>query len=58
MKTVGLSPKVPTQAVVSIIVFALTYFGFQVSPEVAAAIATLLGAAGGWFANPGQVEPE
>ncbi len=50
MKTLGISPKVPVQAVVTIIVAALAYFGVELSPEVSAAIATLLGFIAGYLA--------
>lgn len=54
-ETVGVSPKVPVQAVVSVVVFLLTYFGLELSPEAAGVVSTVLGAAGGVLASPGVV---
>lgn len=50
MKTVGLSPKVPVQAITTVIVAAAAYFGIDLSPEVSAAIGTLIGFAAGYLA--------
>lgn len=58
MKTQGTSPKVPTQAIVAVITFAITYFGIELSPEVSGAIATVLGIVGGVIAEPGEVVPK
>lgn len=57
-KTVGVSPKVPTQAIVAVVTFLITYFGIDLSPEVSGAISTVLGIVGGVIADPGEVEPE
>lgn len=51
-KTVGLNPKVPTQAIVSVIVFVAAHFGFDIEPELAIALATVLGFAAGVKAPP------
>ncbi len=52
---IGLSPKVPVQAIVSVLVFVVAYFGVELSPEASGAISALLGIAGGVLAPPGQV---
>ncbi len=54
-KTVGTSPKVPVQAIVSVVAFVVAYFGVELSPEASGAISALLGIAGGYFAPPGDV---
>jgi hypothetical protein len=54
-ETHGVSPKVPTQAVVTVITFAITYFGIELSPELSGAISTILGIFGGVIAKPGDV---
>lgn len=54
-KTVGVSPKVPLQAITTIVVFAAAYFGFELPPGAAGAIATLLGIVAGVRAAPGTV---
>jgi hypothetical protein len=46
-KTVGLDPKVPVQAVATIIVFVASYFAIDLDPGVALALATVLGAGAG-----------
>jgi hypothetical protein len=56
-KTVGVSPKVPTQAIVSVVTFLLAYFGVDLSPEASAAIAAVLGVIGGAVAQPGETRP-
>lgn len=55
VETVGVSPKVPVQAVSTVVVFLLTYFGLDLSPEAAGVVSTVLGAAGGVLASPGVV---
>jgi hypothetical protein len=55
-KTVGVSPKVPVQAVVTVIAFCLTYFGVELSPEAAGGISAVLGIVGGVLASPGTVK--
>jgi hypothetical protein len=42
-KTVGVDPKLPIQAAITIVAFALSYFGIELSPEVSTAIAVVLG---------------
>jgi hypothetical protein len=42
-ETQGWDPKVPIQAVVTLAVSALAYFGVELEPEVSAAIGVLLG---------------
>lgn len=54
-QTVGLSPKVPAQAVVTVIVFVFAHFGVDLEPELALALATVLGALAGVVARPGTV---
>jgi hypothetical protein len=53
MRTRGVSPKVPAQALVTVLVWLATYFGVHLDAEVAAAIAVLLGAGAGVAAPPG-----
>lgn len=55
MKTRGVSPKVPVQAIATVIAFALSYFAIDLDPEVAGAIAVLCGIGGGVTAGPGDV---
>jgi hypothetical protein len=57
-KTKGVSPKVPAQAVATLAVAALAYFGVDLSPEVSAAIGVVVGIVAGWFAAPGVVVTE
>lgn len=49
-KTQGVDLKVPAQALSTVIVFLLSYFGIDLPAEVAAAIAVLIGAALGALA--------
>jgi membrane associated rhomboid family serine protease len=50
-KTVGVDPKVPVQAVVAIIAWAVAHFaGIDLSPEAEAAIAAVLGIVAGVLA--------
>lgn len=42
-KTIGVDPKVPAQAVTTIVAFVLGYFGIDLDPVLAGAIATVLG---------------
>jgi hypothetical protein len=51
-RTVGLNPKVPAQAVVTVLVFVLAHFGIDLEPETALAIATLFGFVAGVAAPP------
>jgi hypothetical protein len=46
-KTVGVDLKVPIQALVTLAVSALAYFGIDLDPEVAAAIGVLVGVIAG-----------
>ncbi len=55
-KTTGVSPKVPFQAIASIITFLLAYFAVDLSPELSGLIAAVIGAIGGYQAPPGNVE--
>ena len=55
LKTVGVSPKVPVQAIVTVIVAALAYFGVELSAEVSGILAAIAGIIGGVAAPPGQV---
>ncbi len=52
-KTKGLSPKVPAQAFATIATFILARYGIDLGTEESAAIATLIGFAGGILAPPG-----
>jgi hypothetical protein len=51
-KTVGLNPKVPAQAVATIVVFCLLKLGLEVDADVSAAIGTLIGFLAGVVAPP------
>ncbi len=50
IETDGISPKVPVQALVTLLVAAVAYFGVELSEEVSAALAVLIGAAAAYFA--------
>lgn len=54
-KTAGLSPKVPVQAITTVLVALLAYAGINLEPSVSLAVATLLGFAAGYIAPPGPV---
>lgn len=54
-KTEGVSPKVPWQAVVTLLVWALAYFGIDLPPEVALLVGVGAGAGAGVAARPGTV---
>lgn len=51
-KTAGLNPKVPTQAVVTLVVFVAAYFGIDLDAELALALSTILGFVAGVAAPP------
>lgn len=55
MVTVGLSPKVPAQAIATIVAFIATYFGLDLDTEVSGAIAVIIGWIAGMIAKPGVV---
>lgn len=57
-KTLGINPKVPAQAVASIVAFVAALAGFDLSPELSAAIATVIGLVAGFFAKPGVIVTE
>lgn len=42
-KTVGVDPKLPIQAAITVVAFGLSYFGIELSPEASGAIAVVLG---------------
>jgi uncharacterized membrane protein YkvA (DUF1232 family) len=42
-KTLGVDPKVPIQALVTLAIAALAYFGIDLSPEVSGAIGVIVG---------------
>ena len=54
-KTVGVDPKVPVQAVATVVTFLLAYFGIDLDPEVATGIAVVLGAGAGALAPAPRV---
>lgn len=58
MRTTGLSPKVPVQAITTVVVGLLAYFGVDLSPELSGAIAVVIGFAAGYIAPPAPVEGE
>jgi hypothetical protein len=47
-------PKVIAQAVVTLVTFALTYFGIDLDPEVAGAISLVLGVLAGYVIRPAE----
>jgi hypothetical protein len=55
LKTQGLAPKVPVQAVTSLIVAALAYYGVDLDAEVSAALGVVLGFAAGIVAPAAPV---
>lgn len=56
MKTIGLNPKVPVQAIVTIIVAAASYLGVELSPEISGALGILIGFAAGYLAPAAPVQ--
>lgn len=58
MKTLGISPKVIADLIVSVVSFAVLNYGASLDPEVAALIGKTLGTVGGVFAGPGTVVPK
>lgn len=49
IRTQGIDPKVPIQALATVIAFVATYFSLNIDGEVALAIAVVLGGAAGYF---------
>lgn len=49
-KTVGVDPKLPVQAVVTIVVAVLAYFGVDLDEAAAGALGVLAGVIAGYFA--------
>lgn len=56
-KTVGVDPKVPIQAVVTAAVAVLAYFGIDLDPALAGAIAVVLGIVAGFFSPAPKTVP-
>lgn len=54
-ESVGISPKLPAQAIVTALVAMLAYYGIDLDADVSGAIAVLLGTVAGYVAPPGQV---
>jgi hypothetical protein len=50
IKTAGLHPKVPWQAITTVAAFALASFGVDLSPEVSAALGVVIGSGAGVLA--------
>jgi uncharacterized membrane protein len=50
LRTAGLHPKVPAQAITGLIVGALAYYGVDLDPEVAGGIAAVAGVVAGLLA--------
>ncbi len=46
-KTIGVDPKVPVQALATVIVALAAYFGLELTEELSVALAVLIGAAAG-----------
>jgi hypothetical protein len=57
-KTVGTDPKVPIQAVVTAAVAVLAYFGIDLDPAIAGAIAVVVGIIAGYFAPAPKTVPK
>lgn len=55
-RTLGLSPKVPSQAFATLIAFVLAKYGISLDTEVSGALALVIGWIAGFFAPPGEVE--
>lgn len=53
--TQGISPKLPVQAITTVLVALLAYLGIELEPAVSLAIGTLLGIVAGYIAPPGEV---
>jgi hypothetical protein len=49
-ETVGVDPKVPAQAIVTILAFVLTYFGIELDAAVSGALSVVIGAVAARFA--------
>jgi hypothetical protein len=58
VETVGVSPKVPVQAVVTVAVSALAFFGIDLSPEVSGALGVVVGFIAGVAAPAASVRPK
>jgi hypothetical protein len=57
MRQNGISPKLLADFVVSAISFVALYFGVDLDPEVAAALAKVVGFIAGYVTGPGNVQP-
>ncbi len=57
-KTVGVDPKVPVQALATVIAFAASYFGVDLDATVSGAIAVVLGAVSGSLAPAPKTKVE
>ncbi len=55
-RTRGISPKVRNDLLVSVVAFAIAYFGVELDPVLAATIAKLLGTVAGVQAAPGDID--
>ncbi len=55
-KTTGVDPKVPVQAIVTVLVALLAYFGIDLDAEVAGSLGVLLGAVAAYFAPAPKTE--
>jgi len=55
-RTVGVDPKVPIQALVTVLVALLAYFGVDLDKETSAALAVVLGAIAGILAPAPRTE--
>ena len=57
-KTVGVDPKVPIQAVVTAVVAVLAYFGIDLDPAIAGAVAVVLGIIAGYLSPAPKTVPK
>lgn len=55
LKTQGLSLKIPAQAITTLVVGALAYFGVDLDPELSAALGVVIGFAAGYLAPAAPV---
>lgn len=56
-RTVGIDPKVPIQALVTVLVAIAAYYGIELDKETSAALAIVLGTVAGYFAPAPEVKP-
>jgi xanthine/uracil permease len=55
-ETVGVDPKLPIQAIVTILVAVAAYFGIELSEELSVALGVVLGAVAAYFGPAASVQ--